>query len=267
MQDWWKTLGLDAPTHDLKAVKRAYAAKLKTTRPDDDPQAFMDLRDAFEFAKLTITENLQDLPLTVNVTDTSPEAKNLSFDALPFSDTQKPTVSTHEDYPKIKEILDAPDRRNNLEVWKQYILEISRSSTLDEYTDFNNILRESLLERLGYYDENASKHNFAKEPPYIETPVAAGIFKLMDWTEPQDHGYFIEEELEWLLQDFRIIKLNRTLTGQTSSNIPANVWQAQRSRRRRGYGGTKLASIEKIITFIVIFGVIILAIFLDLDNF
>ncbi|QDQ26281.1 J domain-containing protein [Chitinimonas arctica] len=45
----WQLLGL-APTPDEREIKRAYARLLKTTRPEDDPQAFQALRSAFEEA-------------------------------------------------------------------------------------------------------------------------------------------------------------------------------------------------------------------------
>ncbi len=42
-------LGLE-PGADERAVKRAYAKQLKTCRPDEDPQGFQTLRDAYEEA-------------------------------------------------------------------------------------------------------------------------------------------------------------------------------------------------------------------------
>src|SRR5450830_26371 len=45
----WNILGTE-PTGDERAIKRAYAKQLKVTRPDDDPAAFQQLRDAYEYA-------------------------------------------------------------------------------------------------------------------------------------------------------------------------------------------------------------------------
>lgn len=47
---YYEILGLDAPPLDRKAVKRAYSKMLKATRPEDDPEGFMRLRDAHDIA-------------------------------------------------------------------------------------------------------------------------------------------------------------------------------------------------------------------------
>ena len=46
----WALLGIE-PTTELVAIKKAYALKLKTTRPDDDAEAYQALRGAYERAQ------------------------------------------------------------------------------------------------------------------------------------------------------------------------------------------------------------------------
>lgn len=50
MNAYWHRLGL-TPTDDLVAIKRAYAARLKHTRPDDDAEAYQRLREAYDWAQ------------------------------------------------------------------------------------------------------------------------------------------------------------------------------------------------------------------------
>ncbi|MGE4071616.1 MAG: hypothetical protein AB7E72_10610 [Lysobacterales bacterium] len=49
LSDPWQLLGID-PTRDERAIKRAYAAVLKQTRPEDDPAGFQRLRECRDWA-------------------------------------------------------------------------------------------------------------------------------------------------------------------------------------------------------------------------
>ncbi len=68
MHDIWRELGID-PTDDVIAVKRAYAKRLKLTRPDDDAAAYQCLREAYDAALDWARHQARHAPAPVTMPD------------------------------------------------------------------------------------------------------------------------------------------------------------------------------------------------------
>lgn len=48
--NYWEQLGLDGPTQDIKKIKKAYAKKAHEVNPEDDPEGFVALHNAYKAA-------------------------------------------------------------------------------------------------------------------------------------------------------------------------------------------------------------------------
>jgi hypothetical protein len=79
---WWTILGI-APTDDVRSVKRAYATRLKACRPEDDPQGFAQLREAYD-AILSRLTSAAKKPVLQSV--------DLSAEVAPQPAPQRPMV-------------------------------------------------------------------------------------------------------------------------------------------------------------------------------
>ncbi len=83
-QGVWAVLGIE-PTDSERDIKRAYAKKLKVTRPDDDPAGFQELHNAFKTA-LKIARNESYVPprpatpATSRIEITYDDGQTLTFD-------------------------------------------------------------------------------------------------------------------------------------------------------------------------------------------
>lgn len=67
--DIWSLLEIDA-TSDIRTIKRAYASKLKITRPDEHPEAFQELHYAYKAALDYAYYEQQDMSSTQTVAET-----------------------------------------------------------------------------------------------------------------------------------------------------------------------------------------------------
>ncbi|MCG8392447.1 MAG: RDD family protein [Pseudomonadales bacterium] len=70
----WTLLQID-PTDDSRAIKRAYAKQLKQHRPDQDPQGFQRLHQAYKQAMAMAEREQQDPPVSSFVSQSLPETE------------------------------------------------------------------------------------------------------------------------------------------------------------------------------------------------
>ncbi|HEX3029193.1 MAG TPA: J domain-containing protein, partial [Clostridia bacterium] len=60
----WEVLGIE-PTNEVSAIKKAYAAKLKLHHPEDDPEGYQRLREAYDSAiKMSKNKSQEDVLFT-----------------------------------------------------------------------------------------------------------------------------------------------------------------------------------------------------------
>lgn len=96
MNDIWQLLGLDGPTDDLRAIKRAYAKAIKVARPDEHPEQFQEInlayKEAQRRARHLAEEGLQIDPVNDEgeLTDLAPELKQGLVDTGSTDDPQDP---------------------------------------------------------------------------------------------------------------------------------------------------------------------------------
>ena len=67
MDSIWNILGLE-PTREKSAIKRAYAKKTQSCHPEDDPEGFMRLRDAYQ-AAMDYAQGNEDVPMEQGASD------------------------------------------------------------------------------------------------------------------------------------------------------------------------------------------------------
>ncbi len=216
MASIWDILGLEGPTTDSKAIKKAYARKLKTVRPDEDQAGFMALRDAFDRAKNYSKYSEEKSFLAISSDQVNVEVKLDRDPELP----QKISVLDEPEEPsfvepaepsfvdvvikRINAILDNPWAANDINSW-HVLFEDPMLETIDARTDFDSIFRQTLLRKFGYYSDDASLNNRGRKRPLLSPATGEFIFRKMNWYEKEGIDPYVLREIEFLRQDLGVI--------------------------------------------------------------
>jgi len=252
---YYEVLGLDSPPPDRKTVKRAYSKMLKVTRPEDDPDGFMRLRDAHDIALNIIAreaeaaawraeQELQQEDAHPTQAETS-DAQTVSVDpGLTYEDIiqedatvsgtgysigPSPSLDAPVPEPSVAapDTTDDPKNYNDRENWNKLFRE-ARQLDIDDYVDFEQLLLNKILTFHGYYDDdNAHFDRPEKLPQKFSPSIAASLFKTMSWDQVNKQGYYRGQQIEWL--ERRMIRRKHTLdtavpVPQTSSGGTGKIW-------------------------------------------
>ena len=190
----WDQLGIE-PTQDLRLIKRAYSARLKVTRPDDDAQAYQDLREAYEwaqhFAKLRSSGVELDVVRPAESTATPEVMQNASVEAAEptalvqqtdqnpgEARTHEAPVQAHVDTGLVPTLKD-PTARSVLNdvatLWAQ-------SSSTDMVAAWPRI--QALLEDLPITEQNQASRLFARfvlEEPGLPVEILIALTRHFQW--------------------------------------------------------------------------------------
>ena len=213
----WDILGLGEPTGDLRVIKKAYAKKLRVTRPEDDAAAFMALRDALEQAKHYAAFNSESHDVYVEKQDKNTRPDTLSY-PLPVSvgvpDIDESPQSLGRTSPaeaviaSIEALLKEPFARASLDRWTE-IFNDERLDSIDAMIDFEDAFRNHLLDTFGYFDGDTSKANKSRHPALISMRIGTLIFTSMGWRETHGRPLYIQDQIQWLRQDLDVLNQSK----------------------------------------------------------
>lgn len=138
----WIILGIDK-TLEENAIKKAYRQKLKVTRPEDDENAFMELRQAYEYALEYAKENAYEEDIYEDEWDEDLE-EDLEVDLEEDLDDWKPSVIE----------IERARKRALLNEWSDaFWTIINDKEKISNGYAMHKFLTESIAYNLSFYDE------------------------------------------------------------------------------------------------------------------
>jgi len=224
---WWEILGVEQDA-DLRTVKRAYAGKLKAIRQDENPAEFMELREAYDFAKVIIRH--EKVP-SQSATASQSENEDLQYrgdDDIGISYDYEPQPNIIQKLLEQAEtILDEKTRRGDLEEW-QRLFDGLDVFDVDDYTQFENALLYLLgqrSQRIVAEETRRSRRGYTIRPKIMSRETSQYIFDYFSWNARQHYAFYSKD-----MQSLRTLLHAHTEESRAALAESAN---AQRPRQQQ----------------------------------
>lgn len=200
---YWTLLGID-PTTDKRAIKRAYSVALKSHHPEDDPQGFQALNEAYRWALDYADYDHEDMdyesidesvdepigePVDKSIEESTEQIADevaLAVDveeALPSSPSQEATVEATPIDPQILAIrqfierftdtIETPLKRKDLSTWSALLHELESASFSFKEQVFFPIFDSFIAH---YRDQSVAETN-----AFIPKGITAKFAQHLDW--------------------------------------------------------------------------------------
>lgn len=172
MASWWEILGVERDA-DLRSVKRAYAVKLKTIRPDEKPDEFMELRAAYETALAELrgehvsTYNL-DSDIMRREVSSQTDIEAVAHDEPSSADEYLADTILKN----IRDGVETGGQLHNKAFWKE-ALDDPALDSIDVFPRFQILLFSWLAEMQGFFDR--------RRPLKFNRDIGVLIFRKMGW--------------------------------------------------------------------------------------
>jgi uncharacterized RDD family membrane protein YckC len=187
---YWATLEIE-PTDDRKAIKKAYARKLKFCKPDKDPEEFKKLREAYEYlsSENTFEENQTTAICSAHDVEISQDEKTPSEQLI------------HQLYL----LAEDDNKRKILDSWKNILTQVDDFDIQEKRTASLECF-QFLLE----YAEKIKQGSPIGKQLLVPRVLVEYFDNVFYWSQDASlEMYFEEEEIEQLIALPKVPQLNQ----------------------------------------------------------
>ena len=225
----WQILGI-APTKDITEIKKAYAAKAKQTNPEEDPEGFEELHNAYRTALRMAKSKVVQPPPSVVVSGpaekTKEDDKTITFDYSSVSLTGKEDESEEpeEDEEDQFDFSSVSFGDQSLEVIRNY-RKLNRISSFAEVESLSRMARISISKEITQIYRDRARNTGDDRLWYLF------------WNEPIVQYFEADPDFrEWVLSSIwnpRHKELVKRITDNLSSLPVEHKWKTKEPRKLR----------------------------------